>query len=432
MVQKQIASSEKTNKDNGIHQDDPELRFPEFNDEWETIKLSNFLEFIPTNSLSRAKLNLDEGVIKNIHYGDIHTKFPTIVDVNIEEIPYINLDEDTSKFKKEQFCKEGDLIIADASEDYADIGKAIELVNVNTKLVAGLHTILARDKLNKTVSGFKGYLFLNENLRKQIKIQANGISVLGISKNNIAKLDVNLPSLQEQEKIVSFLRAVDKKIELLEKTLENKKIWHDEIFNEYFSFDLKNKIQDQPKNYEKLKLNDLIKISNKRNKENKKLQVLSINNKIGFISQEEQFEDREIASSDKTNYKIVEKGDFAYNPARINVGSITRLKNYEEGIISPMYIIFKADETRINSLFLETYINTNYFNWEVIKRLEGSVRLTLSADSLKNIEIILPPLDEQEIMSNFSFIIKKSIFSTERQLIEMRKFKKSLLQKMFC
>ena len=218
----------------------------------------------------------------------------------------------------------------------------------------------------------------------------------------------------------------------MEKTLENKKIWHDEIFNEYFSFDLKNKIQDQPKNYEKLKLNDLIKISNKRNKENKKLQVLSINNKIGFISQEEQFEDREIASSDKTNYKIVEKGDFAYNPARINVGSITRLKNYEEGIISPMYIIFKADETRINSLFLETYINTNYFNWEVIKRLEGSVRLTLSADSLKNIEIILPPLDEQEIMSNFSFIIKKSIFSTERQLIEMRKFKKSLLQKMFC
>ena len=66
-------------------------------------------------------------------------------------------------------------------------------MNVNTKLIVGLHTILARNKLNKTVSGFKGYLFINENLRKQKKIQANGISVLVISKNNIAKLDVNLP-----------------------------------------------------------------------------------------------------------------------------------------------------------------------------------------------------------------------------------------------
>ena len=94
----------------------PELRFHEFNNEWETLRLGDFLEFISTNSLSRAKLNLEEGIVKNIHYGDIHTKFPTIVDVNEEEIPFINSEEDISKFKEEQFCKDGDLIIADASE----------------------------------------------------------------------------------------------------------------------------------------------------------------------------------------------------------------------------------------------------------------------------------------------------------------------------
>ena len=218
----------------------PELRFHEFNNEWETLRLGDFLEFISTNSLSRAKLNLEEGIVKNIHYGDIHTKFPTIVDVNEEEIPFINSEEDISKFKEEQFCKDGDLIIADASEDYADIGKAIELKNVNKKVVSGLHTILARDKSDKTVNGFKGYLFLTEDLRKQIKINANGISVLGISKNNIAKLTVNLPSKPEQEKIVSFLTAIDKKIELLEKKYEKyisfKKYLMNFIFSEEYMF----------------------------------------------------------------------------------------------------------------------------------------------------------------------------------------------------
>ncbi len=197
------------------------MRFSEFNNEWESIKLGDFLEFIPTNSFSRAKLNLEEGSIKNIHYGDIHTKFSTIVDVSEEEIPYINLDVDTSKLKKEHYCKEGDLIIADASEDYEDIGKSIELINVNISLVSGLHTILARDKIHKTAPGFKGYYFLTEDLRKKMKINANGISVLGISKKNIANFEINLPSIEEQEKIVKFLYAIDKKIELLEKKYEN-------------------------------------------------------------------------------------------------------------------------------------------------------------------------------------------------------------------
>lgn len=107
------------------------------------------------------------------------------------------------------------MIIADASENYEDIGKAIELINVESKVVSGLHTILARDKNNKTALGFKGYLFLNESLRKDIKMITNGISVLGVSKNNIAKLNVNLPPYEEQEMIVKFLSLIDKKITLM-------------------------------------------------------------------------------------------------------------------------------------------------------------------------------------------------------------------------
>lgn len=164
-------------------------------------------------------MNYDTGSVKNIHYGDIHTKFPSIVSIdNNKDIPFINDDLDLSKFSEDQYLREGDLIIADASEDYEDIGKAIEVKDINNeKVLAGLHTILARDENDMTVNGFKVYLFSTNNLKTKIKIIANGISVLGISKNNLSKLNVEIPSKKEQQNIVSFISDIDKKIELLEK-----------------------------------------------------------------------------------------------------------------------------------------------------------------------------------------------------------------------
>jgi len=200
----------------------PKLRFSGFDDEWESVKLGDILTFYSTNSFSRDKLNYDSGNVKNIHYGDIHTKFPTLLSVSEnKDVPYINNDIDLFKFKEDQYLKEGDLIIADASEDYADIGKAIEVKDINDeKVLAGLHTILARDEKNIMVNGFKGYLFLTEDLKTNIKRIANGISVLGISKNNLSKLRVHIPHKTEQQNIVKFLLSVDKKIELLEEKLE--------------------------------------------------------------------------------------------------------------------------------------------------------------------------------------------------------------------
>ena len=209
----------------------------------------------------------------------------------------------------------------------------------------------------------------------------------------------------------------------MEKKYNEKLIFKEEFFNKYIS--------SLSKETQKIKLNNLIKILNDRNKNNDDLEVLSISNKLGFISQEKQFEDRIVASSDTKNYKIVKKGYFAYNPARINVGSIARLKNYDEGIISPMYIVFKINEDLINPIFFENYLSTNYFKLEILKRLEGSVRLILSAESLKNIEIFIPPLDEQDKISLFMITLTKSLELSKIELDNFKEFKKGLLQKMF-
>lgn len=191
----------------------PNYRFPEFvNDgEWIFEEFSKVYKFLVTNSYSRDNLNYENGDVKNIHYGDIHTKFSTLFDITKEEVPYLNLDIPISKIRQECYCKEGDVIFADASEDVIDIGKSIEVVNLNgEKLVSGLHTLLARQIEQKLVVGFAGYLFLTSEIRKQIQKESQGAKVLGISGTRLSNIKIYYPkNPKEQQKIADCLMAVD-------------------------------------------------------------------------------------------------------------------------------------------------------------------------------------------------------------------------------
>lgn len=181
--------------------------------EWEEKKFGDVYEWINTNSLSREMLSYEEGSIQNIHYGDIHKKFKSQFYQENEIIPYIRPEAISNDFDETAFCTVGDLVIADASEDYADIGKAVEIISVKPQsLLAGLHTFIARPNKTDVVAGFSGYMFKSENMRKQIMRIAQGISVLGISKPNISKLFINLPHPNEQRKIADFFFAIDRKI----------------------------------------------------------------------------------------------------------------------------------------------------------------------------------------------------------------------------
>lgn len=183
---------------------------------WKEKTFGQLYDFVTTNSLSRDSLSYSEGKIQNIHYGDIHTRFKSRFRQEDEKVPFIKYESDKEKIDDEQFCKVGDIVIADASEDYADIGKAIEIISVKDKsLVAGLHTFIARPKSNDTVVGYSGYLLQTFAMRRQIMRIAQGISVLGISKLKLAKLSVPLPHVDEQRKIADALAAIDGKIQIV-------------------------------------------------------------------------------------------------------------------------------------------------------------------------------------------------------------------------
>ena len=112
----------------------PKLRFPEFKDKnWHNKPCCQLYHFKSTNTFSRDNLNYKNGAVKNIHYGDIHTKFSTLFDITKETVPYINSDFALSKIDKSNYCRDGDIVFADASEDLKDVGKSIEIINLNNE-----------------------------------------------------------------------------------------------------------------------------------------------------------------------------------------------------------------------------------------------------------------------------------------------------------
>ncbi|HEC2176733.1 TPA: restriction endonuclease subunit S, partial [Staphylococcus delphini] len=194
-----------------------ELRFKDDNGndypEWEEKKLSDLGSYSKSYSFSRDVEG--EGKVHHIHYGDIHSKLPSkISDINL--LPTIKESKDF------EFLQKGDIIFADASEDYKDLGKAIMVDIDEDNIIAGLHTHVFRPNL-QIVSEFLMYYTKTLNYFKFIKRQGTGISVLGISKKNLSNFVLGLPERREQQKIGDFFSKLDQQIELQGQKIESLK-----------------------------------------------------------------------------------------------------------------------------------------------------------------------------------------------------------------
>jgi type I restriction enzyme, S subunit len=194
---------------------------------WEVHRFADVFEFLPTNSFSRDQMTYggDKDSIYNIHYGDIHATFnEQILDFNkhIHQIPVL-LDTTEVRPNDNAFLKDGDLIIADASEDYDGVGECIEITGINKrKVLGGLHTITARDLNGKTIQGFRAYLLKNQRVFINLKKLATGSKVYGVSKGNVAELELVVPPIHEQQKIARILSTWDKAIEKTEQLIDRK------------------------------------------------------------------------------------------------------------------------------------------------------------------------------------------------------------------
>ena len=184
----------------------PEIRLNGFDAEWEKTTLEKSTDRVKSYSLSRdVETNQDTG-LKYIHYGDIHLGKVSMIDDG-NSIPYIKTDT-----KLSEFLQQGDLIFADASEDYKGIAEVAVVVDaLSEKIVAGLHTIAVRPQ-SIFDSIFLYFMFKTQTFRKYGYKVGTGMKVFGISPSNLMKYEFYYPDKKEQQAIGSYFSNLDQLI----------------------------------------------------------------------------------------------------------------------------------------------------------------------------------------------------------------------------
>lgn len=372
---------------------------------WKVVRLGDVFDFLKTYTNSRESLN-DYDEISYIHYGEIHKKYKFYLDFCVASLPKIH----QSKLgDKPEFIKNGDLVIADASEDYIDIAKSVEIKNLEHKAVAGLHTFLLRDKGDYFADGYKGYILYEPWVAKELKKKATGISVLGISKSNLLNLKIKLPPLDEQEKIAEILSTWDEAINLTINLIESKKQFKKAIMQNLLTAKIRfPQFKDE---WEKVKLKE-----------------------ISEVYQPQTISQRELTDSGFDVYGangiIGKYGRYNHEFEQVVIGcrgncgavNFTKPKSWITG--NAMVINLDNSTKSIKTFIYYLLSNTNFQYL-----ISGSGQPQITSD-IRYHEIKLPNLDEQQKIAEVLTACDDEINLLNLKLENLKKQKQGLMQKL--
>ena len=176
------------------------------------------------------------------------------------------------------------------------------------------------------------------------------------------------------------------------------------------------------------KLGDFISEYSVKNRCNETIPVYSVTNSQGFCKD---YFSKEVASQDKSTYKIVPYGCFAYNPSRINVGSVDWQNKEDRVIVSPLYNVFSVSEN-LNQDFLLYFLKSNGTMGIINTLATGTVRLNLKLSMLKEFPITVPPLSDQQSIVEELNTINELIRLKKEQLDDYDKLSQSIFSEMFA
>jgi type I restriction enzyme S subunit len=398
---------------------------------WSSLPINEVFEFIGTSSFSRNDLNyeVDDDSIYYIHYGDIHATYKNaILDFNTEtRIPVLNKDIKSTTY----FLKEGDLIIADASEDYEGIGEALEVYNLgDKKVLAGLHTFALRDSFNKTAHGYRAYIFKNHEVKNRLKTIATGSKVYGISKGNLTKFKITLPPYHEQQKIAQILSTWDKAIVIQQHLITQKQQNKKAIMKKLLTGEVRFKgFTDKWKEVRLGDLLDKIVGGGTPSRNNKsfwgdEIFWCTVKDFANFNPYGTQ-ESITIEGLRKSSSNLIPK-ETIITPTRMALGKVA---------------VFKVDvaiNQDLKALFLKKNISRDFiFHWVCFNSDNidfigtGSTVKGITLGQLKQLPIKIPELkEEQQKIASFLSDIDKEINSLEKERIAMQKQKKGLMQQL--
>ena len=294
--------------------------------------------------------------------------------------------------------------------------------------------------LGRGVAALRGNKFLYyylENI-KQIGYWnriSTGSTFMSISSDDIKEVRISLPRCKEQKCIYNFFTKLDKLLDLQQQKIDKLELLKKALLQKLFPKHDAQIPELRFKGFEDdwiiYSFSSLLVKNSSKNKNLEIENVESISNKKGFTKQSEQFDGYRVASLDLSNYYVIKENQFAYNPSRINVGSIAYKRKGEENcIISPLYVSFST-KNNINDTFLWFWFKTSTFKKQRIQFSEGGVRDTLPFENLKKMRIKLPRLNEQQKIGNLLSKVDQLIELENQKLQNFQQVKKCLLQNMF-
>ena len=397
----------------------PALRFPEFEGEWQRVKLGEIGEFRGGGTPSTKKESYWMGNIPWVSSSDLEEG--NIYKINISK--YI-------------------------TEEAID-NSATKLLPANSILIVsrvGVGKLAINEVAICTSQDFSNFISKNchvhyvalylEHHKAKLKNLSQGTSIKGFTLDVIKTFKINIPSQPaEQQKIAHFLATIDKKKALLEELSQHLIVLKKGLMQQLFSQQLRfwDKNGEEFPAWEVKRLGEVFERVKTKNKENNK-NVLTISAQLGLISQLEFFS-KTVSAKNIIGYYLLEKGDFAYNKSYSKgypLGAIKKLNRYDKGVVSTLYICFKPKNKQF-SPFFEKYFEHSSINKELYKIAQEGARnhglLNVSIrDFFELIKIPLPSLPEQEKIVNLLSCLDQKIQNIQAQLEEMQDYKKGLLQ----
>ena len=260
---------------------------------------------------------------------------------------------------------------------------------------------------------------------------AQGTKQQNLSTDIVGSFPICFPGQGEQQKIAAILTTQDRVIELKEKRLAGK-----QRQKKYLMQQLLTGKKRLPRFSGEWKANRLRNITTRHTKRNTigNTNVLTISAQYGLINQAEFF-NKAVASDDKSNYFLLEKGDFAYNKSYSNgypFGAIKRLTRYEVGIVSPLYICFRIKEGSVSGEYLEQYFEAGLMNHEIQAFAQEGARnhglLNIAVDDFFNSKILLPSPEEQAAIAEVLSASDREIGLLRQDIEHEKQKKKALMQ----
>ena len=331
----------------------PNLRFPEFQGEWEEHYLSDYLDF--KNGLNPKPDKFGRGI-----------KFISVMDILNNTVitnDCIRVSVDVSEEELHNFCVEnGDMLFQRSSETLEDVGRANVYMDDKPAVFGGF-VIRGKKKAEYNPLFFR-YLLASPFARRKIIPMGAGAQHFNIGQEGLNRVKLHFASLDEQKKIATFLSLLDERIATQNKIIEDLKKLKSAIVEKVFCSPNQEYPMCRIEGFEQAlstyKMSDFSSRIATKNKDSKCSLVLTIAAQYGLVNQESFF-NKSVASENLTGYYLLHKGEFAYNrsySAGYDWGTVKRLDNYDQGVLSTLYICFKINETIVDSDYLAYYFES--------------------------------------------------------------------------